>query len=60
MFFYFSQTEIPSFFERDRSISCFPHSTSEPKALTEFLPFGICDHLTDAVTQISFFKANTV
>lgn len=39
-----------------------PQSTAEPQdsALTELLPFGICDHLKDAVIQTSFFKANIV
>lgn len=62
MCLYFSQTEIPSFFEWDYSISCSPlHSTPEPQdSLTEFLPFGIGDDLKDAVTQTSFFKANIV
>lgn len=53
MCFYFSQTEIPSFFEYDCSFFCSPpHSTPElqESTLTELLPFGIFDHLKDAVT----------
>ena len=63
MCLYFSQTEIHSFLEWDCSMSCSPpHSAPEPQdsTLTELLPFGICDHLKDAVIQTSFFKANIV